>query len=126
MNISTATEQKTEQPSAPLPPLLRLSRRATTFLFLTLCALQIFYIAGSRQNFLTSNIQLILKLLCFNSIPLFFFSLISIISTVYFALKLKKFTILLNMFFFILTLLISIITVFLSLSINTLSEGLEF
>lgn len=126
MNIPATTEQKTEQSSGHLPPLLRLSRRATTFLFLTQSALQIFYIAGSRQNFLTSNIQLILKLLCLNSIILFFFSLIAIISTVYFAIKLKKFSILLNLIFFILTLIISTFAVFLSLSINTLSEGLEF
>lgn len=115
-----------ENRSRHLPLLLRLCRRVCVFLFLTLLAFLIFYVSGSYQNFLDSNISLILKSVTCISIALAIFSLACIFETFFFAFKDKRFPILFNLIFFVLTLILSVASGVLSLVINKLSEGIVF
>lgn len=113
-----------EKKSKHLPLLLRLTRRVCVFLFLLLAGLVIFYISGSYQNFLDSNISLILKAVACTSIALFFFSAVSVLEAFFFALKDRR--ILFNLFFFVFTLLSSVLAGIFSLVVNKLSEGIVF
>lgn len=115
-----------EKKSKHLPLLLRLTRRVCVFLFLLLAGFVIFYISGSYQNFLDSNISLILKAVACTSIALFFFSAVSVLETFFFALKDRRILILFNLFFFVFTLLSSVIAGIFSLVVNKLSEGIVF
>lgn len=115
-----------EKKSKHLPLLLRLTRRVCVFLFLLLAGFVIFYISGSYQNFLDSNISLILKAVACTSIALFFFSAVSVLETFFFALKDRRILILFNLFFFIFTLLSSVVAGIFSLVVNKLSEGIVF
>ncbi|MBQ0052141.1 MAG: hypothetical protein KBT11_08795 [Treponema sp.] len=125
-NAETKQEESSTQVSRRLPPLLRLTRRACIFLFLTLSAFVVFYITGNFQNFLDSNTVLILMAVSFNSIMLTIFSGLAFFETIFFAIKDKRPGILFNLFFFTLTLACSIATLVLSISINNLSEGFNF
>lgn len=115
-----------ENRSRHLPLLLRLCRRVCVFLFLTLIAFLIFYISGNYQNFLDSNISLILRSITCVSIALAIFSTACILETFFFAFKAKRFPILFNLIFFVLTLILSVAACILSLVINKLSEGIVF
>ncbi|MDY2844293.1 MAG: hypothetical protein SOT81_09975 [Treponema sp.] len=115
-----------EKKSKHLPLLLRLTRRVCVFLFLLLAGFVIFYISGSYQNFLDSNISLILKAVACTSIALFFFSAVSVLETFFFALKDRRILILFNLFFFVFTLLSSVVAGIFSLVVNKLSEGIVF
>lgn len=115
-----------EKKSKHLPLLLRLTRRVCVFLFLLLAGFVIFYISGSYQNFLDSNISLILKAVVCTSIALFFFSAVSVLETFFFALKDRRILILFNLFFFVFTLVSSVVAGIFSLVVNKLSEGIVF
>lgn len=115
-----------EKKSKHLPLLLRLTRRVCVFLFLLLAGFVIFYISGSYQNFLDSNISLILKAIACTSIALFFFSAVSVLETFFFALKDRRILILFNLIFFVFTMLSSVIAGVFSLVVNKLSEGIVF
>lgn len=120
------TQIISQNQSRHLPLLLRLSRRICVFLFLTLLAFLIFYISGSYQNFLDSNIALILKSITCVAIALGFFSLACILETFFFAIKDRRFLILFNLIFFVTALALSVVSAVLSLVINKLSEGIVF
>ncbi len=115
-----------EKKSKHLPLLLRLTRRVCVFLFLLLSGFAVFYISGSYQNFLDSNISLILKAVACTSIALFFFSAVSILETIFFALKDRRILILFNLIFFVFTLVSSVLSGAFSLVVNKLSEGIVF
>lgn len=115
-----------EKKSRHLPLLLRLTRRVCVFLFLLLAGLIIFYVSGNYQNFLDSNISLILKAVACASIALFFFSAASILETFFFVLKDRRFSIIFNLFFFVFTLASSTAAGIFSLVVDKLSEGIVF
>ncbi len=115
-----------EKKSKHLPLLLRLTRRVCVFLFLLLAGFVIFYISGSYQKFLDSNISLILKAVACTSIALFFFSAVSVLETFFFALKDRRILILFNLIFFVFTMLSSVLAGVFSLVVNKLSEGIVF
>lgn len=120
------TQIISQNQSRHLPLLLRLSRRVCVFLFLTLIAFLIFYVSGNYQNFLDSNIALILKSVTCVAIALGFFSAACILETIFFAIKDRRFLILFNLIFFVIALLLSVASAALSLMINKLSEGIVF
>lgn len=120
------SQNASQNQSRHLPLLLRLSRRVCIFLFLTLLAFLIFYVSGSYQNFLDSNIVLILKSVTCVAIALGFFSISCIIETFFFAIRDRRFLILFNLIFFIIALALSVASAVLSLMINKLSEGIVF
>ena len=115
-----------EKKSKHLPLRLRLTRRVCVFLFLLLAGFVIFYISGSYQKFLDSNISLILKAVACTSIALFFFSAVSVLETFFFALKDRRILILFNLIFFVFTMLSSVLAGVFSLVVNKLSEGIVF
>ena len=93
---SADTLQKTPLPkqkkSRRLPPLLRLTRRTTIFLTLTLIATIIFFLTGNQQSFLDSNLNFILKLIACNAIALVFFSGSAVFECIFYAAKNRKIT----------------------------------
>ena len=109
--------------SRRLPTLLRLSRRSTIFLSLTLTATIIFFIAGNQQNFLDSNLKLILQIISYNAIALSFFSALSCIECIFYIIKNKKIRLLIHLITYLAILAFSITMSVLSLTINILSEG---
>lgn len=114
------------QQSRRLPPLLRLTRRSTVFLSLTLIATVIFFITGNRQTFLDSNLNLILKIIACNSIALCFFSAIAIAECVFYLIKIKKFKLIIHLLCYTIIFTASVTLSILSLTINLLSEGISF
>ena len=109
-----------------LPPLLRLCRRATVFLSLTLIATIIFFLTGNQQVFLDSNLKLILQIITFNAIALSFFSGISSLECIFYLVKNKSLRMLLHFIVYILVLTAAITISVFSLTINLLSEGISF
>ena len=109
-----------------LPPLLRLCRRATVFLSLTLIATIIFFLTGNQQAFLDSNLKLILQIISVNAIALSFFSGISSLECIFYLVKNKKFRMLLHFIIYTLVLAAGISISLFSLTINLLSEGISF
>ncbi|MBR1536605.1 MAG: hypothetical protein IJ630_06690 [Treponema sp.] len=112
--------------SRRLPPLLRLTRRATVFLSLTLIATILFFMTGNRQGFLDSNLSLILTIIASIAISLTFFSGTAIFECIFFTIKDKKFRLIFHLISYILIFLASLVISILSLSINLLSEGIDF
>lgn len=125
-NTKEETDLLLEKKSHHLPLLLRLSRRVSIFLFLLLSAFLTFYVSGSSQNFLDSNISFLLKATALIAISLLLFSIICIILTIFFAFKDKRFLILFNLLFFIFSLFLSAASLVISLAIEKLSEGIDF
>lgn len=109
-----------------LPPLLRLCRRTTVFLSLTLIATIIFFLTGNQQAFLDSNLKLILQIISVNAIALSFFSGISSLECIFYLVKSKKFRMLLHFIIYTLVLAAGISISLFSLTINLLSEGISF
>lgn len=106
------------------PLILRLTRRAVTFLFTLLAATICFYIAGCAQNFLDSNISLLLFCITSISILVCLFSAAAICECIAFLLIFKRiFFLLYAIPFFILTSL-SIAIAMLSNSLNLLAHGI--
>ena len=121
--------EKQESPrkkSRRLPPLLRLTRRATVFFLFTLIATIIFFITGNKQTFLDSNLSMILKIIAVNAIALSFFSLVAIPECIFFTVKDKKFRLVFHLVCYTLIFASSIAIAILSLTINLLSEGIDF
>ena len=112
--------------SRRLPTLLRLSRRSTIFLSLTLTATIIFFIAGNQQDFLDSNLKLILQLISYNAIALSFFSALSSIECVFYIIKNKKIRLIIHLITYLAILAFSITISAVSLTVNLLSEGFSF
>ncbi|MCR4822239.1 MAG: hypothetical protein K5873_05140 [Treponema sp.] len=112
--------------SSRLPPLLRLSRRTTVFLSLTLLASIIFFVTGNKQSFLDSNLNMILKTIACNSIALSIFSSLDIIQCLFFTFYDKRFKLIFHLIVYLAILLISITVTILSLTVNLLSEGFAF
>ena len=109
-----------------LPPILRLSRRATVFLSLTLTALILFFITGNRQTFLDSNLKLILKIISVNGIALVLFATASSLECIFYIIKNRKVRLIVHLAIYLIMLVAgSTVTIF-SLTINLLSEGISF
>ena len=123
-SFSESSVQK--QTSRRLPILLRLCRRSTIFLSLTLIATIIFFITGNRQTFLDSNLNLILQIISCNAIALTFFSAASALECIFYLIKDRKLRLFFHLFVYILVLVVSISTSLFSMSINLLSEGFAF
>ena len=115
-----------QRKSRRLPPLLRLTRRAVVFLSLTLIATILFFMMGNQQNFLDSNLILILKIIASNAIALSFFSFTAISECIFYATKNKQLRFVVHLVCYILVLALSLTISVLSLSINLLSEGITF
>lgn len=109
-----------------LPPLLRLTRRATVFLSLTLTAIILFFITGNHQTFLDENLKMILSIIAFTAISLSFFTGMAIIECIFYTLKDKKLRLLFHLVCYIILLILSITISVASLTINLLSEGITF
>ena len=112
--------------SRRLPPLLRLTRRANVFLSFTLIATIIFFVTGNKQIFLDSNMSLILKIIACTAISLSIFSFSAIIECIFYTVKDKKFRLIFHLVSYILIFLASTTISILSLTINLLSEGIDF
>ena len=69
-------------PPRRLPPFLRLTRRTCVFLLLTLVSTTIFFVTGSAQTFLDSNLSLLLAVIAGDSIALTLVSLAGIVGCV--------------------------------------------
>lgn len=118
--------EKPARKTRRLPPLLRLCRRTTVFLSLTLIATIIFFLTGNQQAFLDSNLKLILQIITFNAIALSFFSGISSLECIFYLVKNKSLRMLLHFIVYILVLTAAITISVFSLTINLLSEGISF
>lgn len=114
------------QKSRRLPQLLRLTRRSIVFFTLSLLAIILFFMTGNRQLFLDSNLNLILQIISFTSIFLALFTLAGILGCIFYLVKDKKIKYIVHTFAYILILIFSIVTLILSLSVNLLSEGIDF
>ncbi len=112
--------------SRRLPPLLRLTRRATVFLSLTLAAIIFFFITGNRQTFLDENLKLLLIIITFTAISLTFFTGMAIIECIFYTVKDKKFRLIFHLACYIILFILGITISVASLSINLLSEGIAF
>ena len=124
--ISENEPPKPQKKSRRLPPLLRLTRRANVFLSLTLIATIIFFITGNRQTFLDSNLTLILRIIASNAIALSFFSFSAIVECIFYFAKMKRFRFAVHLVCYVLIFVASIVISILSLTINLLSEGMDF
>jgi hypothetical protein len=109
-----------------LPPLLRLTRRTVVFLSLTLIATILFFITGNRQTFLDSNLSMILRVVAANSIALSFFSLLATLQCIFFTFTNKRIRLVLHLVCYALVFIASTAVIFISLTINLLSEGIDF
>lgn len=118
-------EQKKPK-SRRLPVLLRLSRRATVFLTLTLIATIIFFMTGNQQSFLDANLKLILKIISCDAIALCFFSAASLFQCIFYLVKDRKFRLIFHLVVYLVIFSLSIMVSVLSLSVNLLSEGISF
>jgi hypothetical protein len=112
--------------SRRLPTLLRLSRRSTIFLSLTLTATIIFFVAGNQQDFLDSNLKLILQIISYNAIALSFFAALSSIECVFYLIKNKKIRLLIHLIAYLAILAFSVTISVFSLTVTLLSEGFSF
>lgn len=121
---SKTTSKKVK--SRRLPPLLRLSRRATVFLSLILIASGIFFITGNKQTFLDSNLKLILNFIACDSIALTFFSACSSLECLFYIIKEKKIKYLFHLAGYLLILAAGSVISVIFLTINLLSEGIDF
>ena len=115
-----------QKKSRRLPPLLRLTRRATVFLSLTLVAIIVFFITGNHQTFLDENLKMILGIIAFTAISLAFFTGMAIIECIFYTMKDKKFRLIFHLVCYIILFILSIMISVASLSINLLSEGITF
>ncbi|MBQ4379083.1 MAG: hypothetical protein II821_07805 [Treponema sp.] len=115
-----------EKKSRRLPPLLRLNRRTVIFLSFTLTASIIFFMTGNQQSFLDSNLRLILKIITSNAIALVFFSGTAIAECIFYTFKEKKFRLIFHFIIYLLIFSASIFISIFSLTINLLSEGIDF
>lgn len=109
-----------------LPTLLRLTRRGTVFLSLTLIAAIIFYVAGNRQIFLDSSMSLILRIITSNAIALSLFSAAAVPQCVFYILRDKRLGLLLHLLLYVMLLIAGCAVSVISLAINLLSEGASF
>ena len=125
-HIEPAKNPSKKIKSRRLPPLLRLSRRATVFLSLLLIASGLFFITGNKQTFLDSNLKLILNFIACDSIALTFFSACSSLECIYYLAKEKKFKYLFHLPVYMLILATGTVISIVSLTINLLSEGIDF
>ena len=112
--------------SRRLPPLLRLTRRTVVFLSLTLIATIIFFMTGNRQTFLDSNLNMILKIIACAAIALSIFSALAVLECVFYTFKDKKIRLIFHLIFYIVIFALSTVISILSLTINLLSEGIDF
>ena len=124
--LEALPEMPPQKKSRRLPPLLRLTRRATVFLALTLIATILFFLTGNQQTFLDSNLSLILKIIACTAIALSFFSAIACLECIFYTIKSKKFKLILHFICYIITFAFSITISIFSLTINLLSEGVSF
>ena len=118
-------EQK-QKKSRRLPVLLRLSRRTTVFLSLTLIATIIFFMTGNQQSFLEANLNLILKIISCDAIALCFFSAASLFQCIFYLVKDRKFRLIFHLAVYLIIFAVSIAVSVLSLTVNLLSEGISF
>ncbi|WP_407425639.1 hypothetical protein [Treponema sp.] len=109
-----------------LPVLLRLTRRAVLFLFLTLVGTLLFFVTGNRQTFLDSNLIILLKITACVSIALSFFSMAAVAGNIFYLIKTKKIKFLIYLICYVLIFLLASVILVLSLSVNLLSEGINF
>lgn len=119
----TANRQKVNR---RLPPILRLSRRTTIFLSLTLTAVILFFMTGNQQTFLDSNLKLILKIISVNAISLCFFAMASSLECIFYLIKERKIRFCVHLAVYLLIFIASLAISLISLSINLLSEGISF
>lgn len=106
-----------------LPTLLRLTRRTSVFLFLTLVMLLVFYVTGSFQNFLESNMKTILFMISVAGIALAFVSFAAFLECIYFVFYTKRVKIGIYSVIFLLVSLFGAACAVMSMIINLLSEG---
>lgn len=109
-----------------LPILLRLTRRMTVFLFLTLVAILIFFITGSRQHFLDSNLLILLQAMSYNAIALDFFATAAALQSIFYLVRLKKNILIVHVVCYLLVFIFSSAAAIFSLSLTILSEGIPF
>ena len=124
--IGRASQNSQPFKSKRLPTLLRLTRRMTVFLSLTEVAIIFFFMTGNKQTFLDSNLTLILSILACNAIALCFFSLSAILECMFYIMKNKKLSLILHTICYLLILAFSSLVAVFSLSVNLLSEGIDF
>ena len=124
--ITQTTPLPRQKKSRRLPPLLRLTRRTTVFLTLTLIATMFFFLTGNQQAFLDSNLNFILKIIASNAIALVFFSGTAVFECIFYTAKDKKIRLVFHLVIYILIFILSAIISIFSLTINLLSEGIDF
>ena len=112
--------------SRRLPPLLRLTRRSVVFLSLTLIATIIFFVTGNKQTFLDSNLNMILKIIACTAIALSIFSTAGAVECVFYTFKDKKIRLVFHLVSYTIVFALSVVISILSLTINLLSEGIDF
>jgi len=105
------------------PILIRLNKRAVVFLFSLLVALTLFYISGCIQFFLDSNLHLILFFVTSVSIGLTIFSILEIITCIYYAINLKPKSLYLYALPFVLSMLAGLFLSMFTQSITILAQG---
>ncbi|MBR0033370.1 MAG: hypothetical protein IJP61_13935 [Treponema sp.] len=106
-----------------LPITLRLFRRTVIFMFLLLIAYAALFFTGNYQDFLPENISLILTLTKLVAAVLFFSSIISIILTIFYAIKLKRASYLIHLLFFAFTAVFSSAFALFTSWVSVLTEG---
>ncbi|MCR5724559.1 MAG: hypothetical protein K6G80_05685 [Treponema sp.] len=106
------------------PLLLRLTRRAVTFLFLLLLVIICFYTAGCNQEFLDSDITLLLFSITCDAILLFLFSSAACTECIYFFFRTKRTFFLIYSIPFVLITIAACIAAIFSHSINLLARSI--
>ena len=109
--------------SKSLPITLRLFKRSVIFMFFLLISYVALFFTGNYQDFLPENVSLILTLTKLVATALFFASIISIILSIFYAIKLKRASYLVNTIFFVLTTLFSSAFAIFTSWISILTEG---
>ena len=106
------------------PITLHLFKRTVIFTFLLLLSYLTLFLTGNYQNFLPSNVALILKVTTIDAIILGLSSVMSIFMTILYSILHKKPLFMLHLIFFIFTLIFSAVTAAATLSISKMAEGL--
>ncbi len=105
------------------PLLFRLTRRSVFLLFFLLIAFSTYFVIGNYQNFLDSNLRLILFMIVINSIVLILDSSIAIIQSIIFFFTEKRIFFAIYIIFFVFSILFSSAIGLAAISLKSISEG---
>jgi len=109
--------------SSNLPMFLRLTRRGVVFFFLVLVSLFTLFIIGNKQQFLDSDLNIILIAMTCDAILLTFMSIAAIFESIVCIFMEKKIKYFFHFIAFFIPLALAIVFGFLSRSITLLTEG---